>query len=61
MTTIRVKDYMEDEDADEYTSKGVAFVKRLEQMHRIDDTVKLTGLVKVEPAATEGENEQRGE
>lgn len=51
MTTIRIKDYLDDEESDNLTASGAAFAERLAKRKRIDDTVVIRTVV---PDETEG-------
>lgn len=54
MTTIRIKDYMDDEDSDDLTASGAAFAERLARRKKIGDTVVLKTVV---PDEAEGDDE----
>lgn len=41
MVTIRVKDYLEDQDSDDLTASGAAYAERAKRQHLIDDNVKI--------------------
>lgn len=54
MTTIRIKDYLDDEESDNLTASGAAFAERLAKRKRIDDTVVIRTVV---PDETEGDDD----
>lgn len=54
MTTIRVQDYLDDQDADDLTASGAAYAERLARRKKIGDTVIVKTVV---PDETEGEDD----
>lgn len=64
MTTIRVQDYLDDQDSDNLTASGAAFHERAARRHKIDNTVRIKNTEAFDKATRErGEDgkEARGE
>lgn len=63
MTTIRVKDYLDDQDSDDLTASGAAYAERARRRHRIDDTVRIKNAAILDKAqeGADGDAKEEGQ